>query len=55
MFQINRITSRTCSMLGQRGAIFGMAVLDAAKEDDKLMVLTADLATRQVLNRSAKI
>ena len=55
MFQINRITSRTCSMLGQRGAIFGMAVLDAAKEDDKLMVLTADLATLSGLERFVKM
>ena len=55
MFQINRITSRTCSMLGQRGAIFGMAVLDAAKEDDKLMVLTADLATLSGLDRFVKM
>lgn len=54
MFQINRITSRTCSMLGQRGAIFGMAVLDAAKEDDKLVVLTADLATLSGLDRFMK-
>ena len=54
MFQINRITSRTCSMLGQRGAIFGLAVLDAAKADDKLMVLTADLATLSGLDRFVK-
>ena len=45
MFEINRMTARTCSMLGQRGSIFGLAALDAAKEDDKFILLTADLAT----------
>lgn len=55
MFQINRITARTCSMLGQRGAIFGMAVIDAAKGDDKLVILTADLATLSGLERFVKM
>ncbi len=55
MFQINRITSRTCSMLGQRGAIFGMAVLEAAKEDDKMIILTADLATLSGMDRFIKM
>ena len=32
-------------MLGQRGSIFGQAVLEAASEDDKFVLLTADLAT----------
>lgn len=32
-------------MLGQRGSIFGQAVLDAAREDEKFILLTADLAT----------
>lgn len=45
MFEINRLSARTCSMLGQRGSIFGQAVLDAAREDDKFILLTADLAT----------
>ena len=45
MFEINRLSARTCSMLGQRGSIFGQAVLEAAKEDDKFVLLTADLAT----------
>ena len=31
MFEITKLTARSCSMLGQRGAIFGMAALDAAK------------------------
>lgn len=54
MFQINRITSRTCSMLGQRGAIFGMAVLEAASKDSHLILLTADLATLSGLDRFIK-
>ena len=45
MFEITRISARTCSMLGQRGAIFGQAVLEAAQEDEKFILLTADLAT----------
>lgn len=51
MFEINRISARTCSMLGERGSIFGMAVLDAAKEDDKFLLMTADLATLSGMNR----
>ena len=45
MFEITRISARTCSMLGQRGSIFGQAVLEAAQEDKKFILLTADLAT----------
>ncbi len=45
MFEITRISARTCSMLGQRGSIFGQAVLEAANEDEKFVLLTADLAT----------
>lgn len=45
MFEITRISARTCSMLGQRGSIFGQAVLEAAEEDEKFVLLTADLAT----------
>lgn len=51
MFEITRITARSCSMLGQRGSIFGMAALDAAKEDDKFILLTADLATLSGMTR----
>ena len=45
MFEITKLSARTCSMLGQRGSIFGQAVLEAAQEDEKFMLLTADLAT----------
>lgn len=45
MFEITRLSARTCSMLGQRGSIFGQAVLEAAQEDEKFILLTADLAT----------
>jgi Transketolase, C-terminal subunit len=54
MFEITRITARACSMLGQRGSIFGQAVLDAAKEDSKFVVLTADLATLSGMERYCK-
>lgn len=45
MFEISKISARSCSLLGQRGSIFGYAVLEAAKEDEKFILLTADLAT----------
>lgn len=45
MFEITKLSARTCSMLGQRGSIFGQAVLEAAKEDEKFILMTADLAT----------
>lgn len=45
MFEITKLSARTCSMLGQRGSIFGQAALEAAKEDEKFILLTADLAT----------
>lgn len=54
MFEINRMTARTCSMLGQRGSIFGQAVLNAAKDDDKFILLTADLATLSGMDRYCK-
>ena len=42
MFEITRLSARSCSLLGQRGSIFGQAVLDAAQEDEKFILLTAD-------------
>lgn len=53
-FEINRMTARTCSMLGQRGAIFGMAALEMAKNDPKFILLTADLATLSGMDRYTK-
>ena len=41
-------------MLGQRGSIFGLAALDAAKEDKKFVLLTADLATLSGMDRYIK-
>ena len=54
MFEITRMTARTCSMLGQRGSIFGFAVLKAAKDDDRFLLLTADLATLSGMDRYCK-
>lgn len=48
------MTARTCSMLGQRGSIFGLAVLEEAKKDDKFILLTADLATLSGMDRYCK-
>ena len=45
MFEITKLSARTCSMLGQRGSVFGQAALEAAAEDEKFILLTADLAT----------
>lgn len=45
MFEITKLSARTCSMLGQRGSIFGLAALEAAAEDNKFILMTADLAT----------
>lgn len=55
MGKLNRINVRTYSRLGQRGAIFGMAVCDAAKKDDKLLLLTADLGQLSGMDRFAKL
>lgn len=54
MFEITRVSARTCSMLGQRGSIFGQAVLEEAKKDDKFILLTADLATLSGMDRYCK-
>lgn len=46
--------SRIYSRLGQRGAIFGMAALDAAAADGKFVLMTADLATLSGMDRYVK-
>lgn len=51
MFEINRLSARTSSMLGQRGSIFGQAALTAAKEDPEFLLMTADLATLSGMSR----
>jgi len=51
MSTLNPTLARTYSRLGQRGAIFGMAALEAAESDPKLMLLTADLASLSGLDR----
>lgn len=48
--EFNRITIRTLSILGQRGA-FGYALTELAKEDDEIIALTADLCTTSGLDR----
>lgn len=54
MSTLTSVMARTYSRLGQRGAIFGMAVIDAAKEDEKFILLTADLATLSGMDRYTK-
>jgi len=51
---IDNRNSRIYSRLGQRGAIFGMAVNDAAANDERFMLLTADLATLSGMDRYIK-
>ena len=51
VFEITKVAARTCSMLGQRGSIFGQAVLEAARSDEKFVLLTADLATLSGMSR----
>ncbi len=51
---IDKRTARLYSRLGQRGAIFGMAINDIAAQDKKMIVLTADLATLSGMDRYEK-
>ncbi len=52
--QIDKRTARVYTRLGQRGAIFGMAINDIAAQDEKMIVLTADLATLSGMDRYVK-
>ena len=52
--QIDKRIARIYSRLGQRGAIFGMAINDWAAQDEKMIVLTADLATLSGMDRYVK-
>lgn len=54
MTKIDKVNSRIYSRLGQRGSIFGMAALDLAKNDDKLVLMTADLAQLSGMDRFIK-
>lgn len=51
---ITSLNSKIYSRLGQRGSVFGMAVLDAVENDPKNIVLTADLAFLSGLDRFIK-
>jgi transketolase len=51
MREITRQLARIYSRLGQRGAIFGMAINDAYALDNDLVVMTADLATLSGMER----
>lgn len=55
MITLDKINSRTYSRLGQRGAIFGMAACDAAKDEPKFVLLTADLAQLSGMDRYVKM
>ncbi len=48
--EFNRTTIRTLSMLGQRGA-FGTALTEIAKENPRIIALSADLCTTSGLDR----
>ncbi len=49
--KISPVKIKTWSMLGQRGAFFGMAMPQIAKEADNLMLLTADLSLLSGMDR----
>jgi len=44
MTEINRSSSRVFARLGQSGAAFGVGLIEHAKTEDNLVVLTADMA-----------
>lgn len=52
--QIDKRIARVYNRLGQRGAIFGIAINDRAARDEKMIVLTADLATLSGMDRYVK-
>ena len=51
---IDKRIARVYSRLGQRGSIFGMAINDRAVKDEKMVMLTADLATLSGMDRYVK-
>lgn len=55
MMKLDKINARTCSRLGERGAIFGMAAPDAAKNNANFILLTADLAQLSGMERYVKM
>ena len=55
MTVLDKINNRAFSRLGQRGAIFGIAACDAAKQDSSFILLTADLAQLSGMDRYAKM
>jgi len=54
MIQINSANIRVWSLLGQRGAL-GYALLEIAKENEKIVAITSDLAKTSGLVRFGKI
>jgi transketolase len=54
MIEINPANSKTWSVLGPRGT-FGTVLLELAKENEKIMAVTADLSTTAGLHRFGKI
>ncbi|MEA5136736.1 MAG: transketolase C-terminal domain-containing protein [Candidatus Fimivivens sp.] len=51
MLEITSISARTWARLGQRGAIFGIALPEIIKENKDIRVITADLALLSGLDR----
>lgn len=54
MVDINRLTAKGWSRLGQRGTFFGIALPELATKDPDILVLTADLLTLSGLDRFQK-
>jgi transketolase len=51
MIEINSLQARVYSKLGQNGSVFGLALLDIAKNNPDIVVLTADMASPAGLER----
>ena len=55
MTEITKSTSRFFSRLGQSGAAFGVGLIEKAEENDKIVVLTADMSKPAGLSKFASL
>lgn len=55
MIPLNKFNARAYARLGQRGSVFGMAACEAAEEDEKFVLLTADLGQLSGMDRFIKM
>ena len=55
MTEITKSASRFYSRLGQSGAAFGVGLIEKAKENDNIVVLTADMGKPAGLSKFASL